>query len=82
MEKKISNIISKCYHIYNEYGGGEYNDQMLYQVEGLSEAFSEEYYSDKDFESVLETAEEVYEWFKQVKKIIVLQKKLPQTTFI
>jgi len=32
---EIDSIVAKCWSIHEEYGGYEYNDQMVYQLDGL-----------------------------------------------
>jgi hypothetical protein len=40
-EKRVEEINSICWHIFNEHGGYDYNDDMLYQLQGLGDSISE-----------------------------------------
>tara|TARA_R110001606_G_C15059131_1_gene614511 strand:+ start:381 stop:653 length:273 start_codon:yes stop_codon:yes gene_type:complete len=73
---KIDAIFDKCRSIYHEYGGYEYNDSMLYHIDGLRYSM-EECEEDKDVERMLREARDVEKWFVWVKKMRVLVENEP-----
>ena len=85
-EKRVEEINSICWHIFNEHGGYDYNDDMLYQLQGLGESIHEcsddaVKFGDKAWEGMLEEVETTYTWFKHIKKIRVLQENIPTSLY-
>ena len=60
--------MAKCWSIHEEYGGYEYNDQMVYKLDGLG-CSMEECECDEDVEHMLSEAKEVLKYFVWVKNI-------------
>ena len=65
---EINSIVGKCWSIYNEHGGYEYNDEMIYQLDGIRYSM-EECECDEDIEHMLNEAKEVLKYFVWVKNI-------------
>tara|TARA_Y100000114_G_scaffold112589_1_gene106391 strand:+ start:784 stop:1029 length:246 start_codon:yes stop_codon:yes gene_type:complete len=80
MQKKISKMQDEMWQIYNEWGGYDYNDEMLIQLSGIDEDIAEAKY-DNEWEYCYENVEATYKWFKQVKKIRQLQESIPDVIY-
>jgi|TARA_Y100000289_G_C3920749_1_gene150188 hypothetical protein len=78
---KCANIHKKCWKIYDDYGGYDYNDQMLYQLTGLNETIEMTFNDKYPLETCLKEAEITYNWFKHIKKIRVLQESEPESLY-
>lgn len=79
-EKRVNTLDKKCWDIFNEYGGYDYNDEMLYQLEGLADSKGE-CMNEEDWESMVEEAETTYTWFKHIKNIRELQESIPESLY-
>ena len=74
--------INKMYDISNEFGGGEYNDEMIYNLQGANECYEySEEITDKDWIDTLKELEECLAWFLWVKKIFILKSKEPHQIY-
>jgi hypothetical protein len=85
-EKRVDQINRSCWHIFNEYGGYDYNDWMLSQLHGLRDSIAEceddaIKFGDKAWEGMVEEAETTYTWFLHIKKIRVLQENIPTSLY-
>ena len=70
--QKINKMNSKMWEIFEEYGGYEYNDDMLYQLQGLQESI-DECEDDDDIPYMLKEATETmayFEWVVEVKQLM------------
>jgi hypothetical protein len=79
-EKRVEEINSICWHIFNEHGGYDYNDDMLYQLQGLGDSISE-CMNDEDWKNMVDEAETTYTWFKHIKNIRELQDNIPTSLY-
>jgi hypothetical protein len=79
-EKRVDTLNEKCWEIFNEYGGYDYNDEMLYQAQGLLDS-TYECENEEDWKNMVEEAETTYTWFKHIKKIRVLQENIPTSLY-
>jgi len=90
--KKLYSIHRKCHAIYEEFGGYDYNDKMIYQLRGLDADIEECENDAEEFDKVdilhqdiykytLANAESTLLWFKWTKKLMVLKSKEPSAIF-
>ena len=79
-EKRVEEINSICWHIFNEHGGYDYNDDMLCQLQGLGDSISE-CMNDEDWKNMVDEAETTYTWFKHIKNIRELQDNIPTSLY-
>lgn len=79
-EKRVDQISANCWHIFNEYGGYDYNDDMLYQLQGLQYSMFE-CESEEDWKGMVDEAETTYTWFKHIKNIRELQDNIPTSLY-
>ena len=89
--KKLYSIHSKCHAIYEEFGGYDYNDKMIYQLRGLDADIEEcsecmeELSSQRErevlYKGALANADATLLWFEWVKKMMVLKSKEPSAIF-
>ena len=80
MEKQINKMHQEMWAIFNEWGGYDYNDEMLTQLYGVDEEIAEAE-EDNDWEYYYKNIEATYKWFKQVEKIRQLQESLPEVMY-
>ena len=85
-EKRVDNLSATCWDIFNNYGGYDYNDEMLYQLQGLQDSIDEcsddaVKFGDKAWEGMVEEAETTYTWFLHIKKIRELQESIPESLY-
>ena len=77
LQSKLDDMIEEMWSIFYTHGGYDYNDEMIYQLEGITE-----YEEQKDsVESVFEDVLSVYNWFKWVESIRQLQENEPPKLF-
>ena len=79
-KERVNKLSGQCYDIYHEYGGYDYNDEMLYQLQGLQESIHE-CMNEKDWEGVVEEAETTCLWFLHIEKIRELQENIPTSLY-
>ena len=79
-EKRVDQISANCWDIFNEHGGYDYNDDMLYQLQGLGDSISE-CMNEEDWEGMVKEAETTYTWFKHIKNIRELQDNIPTSLY-
>ena len=90
--KRLQSIYTKCFLIYDEFGGmNDYNDNMISQLRGLSADIEEcrecmeELYSQRErevlYKGTLANADATLLWFEWVKKMMVLKSKEPSAIF-
>jgi hypothetical protein len=79
-KKRVDNLSAVCWDIFNEYGGYDYNDEMLYQLEGLSDSEGE-CMNEEDWKHMVKEAETTHTWFKHIKKIRELQENIPTSLY-
>ena len=77
-EKRVNSLNGYCWDIFNEYGGYDYNDEMLYQLRGLQDSIHE-CMNEEDWKNMVEESETTCTWFLHIKKIRVLQENIPTT---
>lgn len=75
-EKQLNEIWS----IYNEYGGYDYNDSMLCQAQGSSEAWRV-YEENGDWDGLIREYEYVLKYMRHIRKIRILQESIPQELY-
>ena len=75
MEKQINKMYQEMWAIFNKWGGYDYNDEMLIQLNGLDEEIAEAK-EDNDWGYCYENVKATYKWFKKVEKIRSLQESL------
>lgn len=80
MKKKINKMHQEMWDTYNEWGGYDYNDEMLTQLYGVDEEIAEAE-EENDWEYCYKNVEATYKWFKQVEKIRQLQESLPEVIY-
>tara|TARA_Y100001972_G_scaffold127963_1_gene186671 strand:+ start:1857 stop:2108 length:252 start_codon:yes stop_codon:yes gene_type:complete len=79
-KSKINKMQDEMWQIYNEWGGYDYNDEMLIQLSGVDGDIAEaEYFN--EWEYCHENVEATYKWFKQVKKIRQLQESMSDAIY-
>ena len=79
-KERVEKINSICWHIFNEHGGYDYNDEMLYQLQGLGDSISE-CMNEEDSKNMVDEAETTYTWFKHIKNIRELQDNIPTSLY-
>ena len=79
-KERVNKLSGQCYDIYHEYGGYDYNDEMLYQLQGLDACMSE-CRNEIDWEDMVEKAETTNTWFKHIEKIRELQENIPTSLY-
>jgi len=79
-QKRVYTINNLCWDIFNEHGGYNFNDEMLTQLEGLSDSISE-CMNDDDWEHMLKEANTTHAWFDWVKSIRVLEDNEPKSLY-
>ena len=79
-KNRVNLISAQCWDIFNEHGGYDYNDDMLYQLEGVS-CSEDECMNEEDWKNMVDEAETTYTWFKHIKKIRVLQESIPTSLY-
>jgi hypothetical protein len=75
-KEKVYKLSGQCWSIFSEYGGYDYNDEMLCQLDGLNNSMRE-CMNEEDWENVLKEAETTFLWFLHVEKIRELQENIP-----
>jgi len=76
MMKSVVEMNDQCYAIFNEYGGYNYNDSMLYQLQGLRQSIGE-CLNEEDWEHMVKEASTTLKWFKHIEKIRALEETEP-----
>ena len=79
-KEKVNKLSSQCWGIFEEYGGYDYNDEMLYQLEGLQDSI-DECMNEIDWEDMVEKAETTCLWFLHIEKIRELQENIPTSLY-
>ena len=79
-KERVNKLNSNCWDIFNEYGGYDYNDEMLYQLQGLGDSISE-CMNEEDWKNMVDEAETTYTWFKHIKNIRELQDNIPTSLY-
>jgi len=79
-KEKVNKLSGQCYDIFHEYGGYDYNDEMLYQLQGLQESIHE-CMNEEDWKNMVEEAETTNTWFKHIEKIRELQENIPTSLY-
>ena len=79
-KEKVNKLSSQCWDIVEEYGGYDYNDEMLDQLQGLQDSVSE-CMNEEDWKGMVEEAETTYTWFKHIEKIRELQENIPTSLY-
>ena len=79
-KERVNKLSGQCWDIFHEYGGYDYNDEMLYQIQGL-EACIYECRNEEDWKHMGEKAETTYTWFKHIEKIRELQENIPTSLY-
>tara|TARA_R110000803_G_scaffold108539_1_gene176835 strand:+ start:104 stop:385 length:282 start_codon:yes stop_codon:yes gene_type:complete len=83
MAKLMSNVVKmndQCYHIFNEHGGYNYNDDMLYQLQGLRQSIGE-CLNEEDWDNMVKEASTTLKWFKHIEKIRKLEESIPNSLY-
>jgi len=71
---------NEIWDIFNNYGGYDYNDTMLCQAQGSSEAWYI-YEEDGDWEGLIKELTPCLEYMRHIKKIRILQESIPQEIY-
>tara|TARA_R110002012_G_scaffold75703_1_gene191219 strand:- start:248 stop:502 length:255 start_codon:yes stop_codon:yes gene_type:complete len=79
-KEKVNKLNEECWDIFQEYGGYDYNDEMLYQLEGLRDSIHE-CMNEEDWKGMAEEAETTYTWFRHIEKIRELQENIPTSLY-
>ena len=79
-KERVNSLSGYCWAIFEEYGGYDYNDEMLYQLEGLQDSI-DECMNEIDWEDMVEKAETTNTWFKHIEKIRELQENIPTSLY-
>lgn len=78
--KLAEKMYKEIWHIYNEYGGYDYNDSMWCQAQGSSDAW-EIYEESGDWDCLIREYEYVLKYMRHIKKIRILQESIPQELY-
>ena len=81
MEKKCLDLQSKMWDIFNNYGGYDYNDEMLCQLDGVEEDLWESE-TEEDYCYAYDNVFQTYNWFLAVKACMKAKEKIESTTLI
>ena len=81
MEKKCIALQRKMWHIFNEYGGYQYNDEMLCQLDGVEMDLWESQ-TEEDYTYAYDNVYETYQWFKLVKSAKIAMDKVEESMLI
>ncbi len=73
--KEIIKINDKLWDIFNEHGGYEYNDEMIWQLEGYGISISE--MEEDETEHVLEEGVATLKYFEWVVNMLELKESEP-----
>ena len=73
--KEIIKINDKLWDIFNEHGGYEYNDEMIWQLEGYGISISE--MEEDETEHVLEEGVATLKYFEWVVSMLELKESEP-----
>lgn len=73
--REIIKINDKLWDIFNEYGGYEYNDEMIWQLEGYGISVSE--MEEDEHVHVLKEGKATLEYFEWVVKMLELKESEP-----
>ena len=79
-EKLAQKMYKEIWHIYNTYGGYDYNDTMWCQAQGSSDAW-DIYEQDEDWEGLVKEYEPCLKYMRHIKKIRILQESIPQPLY-
>jgi len=79
-EKLAEKMYNEIWHIYNEYGGYDYNDSMWCQAQGSSNAW-DIYEESGDWEGLVKEYESCLKYMRHIKKIRILQESIPQELY-
>ena len=79
-KEKVNKLSSLCWDIFEEYGGYDYNDEMLDQLQGLQDSVSE-CMNEEDWKGMVEEAETTCLWFLHIEKIRELQENIPTSLY-
>jgi hypothetical protein len=80
MKKKAEEMLNEIWRIFNDYGGYEYNDSMLYQCEGASTSWMEAE-QDEDWDGLVKEYKPCLEYMRHIQKIRILQESLPNEIY-
>ena len=83
MASNMTSVIEmndQCYNIFNEHGGYNYNDDMLYQLQGLRESIGE-CLNEEDWENMVKEASTTLKWFKHIEEIRKLEESIPNSLY-
>tara|TARA_R110000737_G_scaffold72286_2_gene100787 strand:- start:3176 stop:3427 length:252 start_codon:yes stop_codon:yes gene_type:complete len=73
--KEIIKINDKLWDIFHEHGGYEYNDEMIWQLEGYATSIDE--MEEDETDHVLKEGNTTLEYFEWVVKMIELKESEP-----
>ena len=80
---KLETIIFKMkyqmFEIFEEWGGYDHNDNIIYNLEAIDDLIEET--ENEDFEDIYETVLITFKWFKWVEKLRKLQENEPECLF-
>jgi len=69
-----------CWDIFQEHGGYEFNDEMLYQLQGLQQSI-DECEDEDDYEHMMDEVIKTKAWFDWVVKMILLKEAEPESLY-
>tara|TARA_R110000803_G_scaffold70598_1_gene133549 strand:+ start:1089 stop:1370 length:282 start_codon:yes stop_codon:yes gene_type:complete len=80
MMSGVVEMNDQCYRIFEELGGYNYNDDMLYQLQGLRESIGE-CVNEEDWKNMVTEASTTLMWFKHIEKIRKLEDSIPESLY-
>tara|TARA_R100000458_G_C8147063_1_gene156110 strand:- start:309 stop:563 length:255 start_codon:yes stop_codon:yes gene_type:complete len=79
-EKLAKKMYNEIWDIYNNYGGYQYNDSMLYQAQGSSDAW-DIYEQGQNWDGLIKELTPCLEYMRHIKKIRILQESIPEPLY-
>ena len=80
MMASVVEMSDQCYAIFHEHGGYNYNDEMLYQLQGLRESIGE-CLNEEDWKNMKDEATTTLIWFKHIENIRRLEDSIPESLY-
>ena len=79
-KRKCQELYNKIFDAFENQSGGEYNDTIYYHLLGASEDMNEAEFDD-DWEGILPTLTDCWQYVKTCKKIDDLQSNMPNEVY-
>jgi hypothetical protein len=74
--KQINLLIAEMWDIFHKHGGYEYNDAMVYQLQGMEESLND-CLGVEDLPNMLDEVEQTMKYFQWVKAMLALMETEP-----